>query len=146
MASIVLSSCHGRVWPKPSLPNPNWTAGNRRRGGARALRVGPRGSVVPVGRTYPVVFRDLDADDFRHPLDKQVMNSSPDLFAKFWNLWYIFLDKNWFLMVIWMSFIWTFFGAIIMIALLLLLIIFFSEYVTSEGNSWVKWTWQGFIR
>ncbi|XP_010909126.1 plastoglobule-localized metallopeptidase 48, chloroplastic [Elaeis guineensis] len=69
MASIVLSSCC--VWPKPSLPNPKWTAGNRRRCGALALRVGPRGSEVPVGRAYPVVFRNLDADDFRHPLDKQ---------------------------------------------------------------------------
>ncbi|EHA8591210.1 hypothetical protein COCNU_scaffold036998G000020 [Cocos nucifera] len=37
--------------------------------GALALRDGPRGSVVPVGRTYPIVFPDLD--DFRHPLDKQ---------------------------------------------------------------------------
>lgn len=36
------------------------------------MKKGPRVRMVSVCRAASVVFRDLDADDFRHPLDKQV--------------------------------------------------------------------------
>lgn len=79
MASSLLLPCHG-VWLRPSssLPEPgfsNWvqlgSLGLRNTGQGKKGRRRSTGGVVPVCRAAPVVFRDLDADDFRHPLDKQ---------------------------------------------------------------------------
>ncbi|XP_020107404.1 uncharacterized protein LOC109723456 isoform X1 [Ananas comosus] len=66
------------VPPKPASAFPLWTSRIRCLWGSRAPRVGPRTRrrrcgvrVSSVSRSSPVGFRDLDADDFRHPLDKQ---------------------------------------------------------------------------
>ncbi|ONK77256.1 uncharacterized protein A4U43_C02F4680 [Asparagus officinalis] len=62
MATFMLP-CHGLVLkPSSSLPKL----------GSPVLRTGlKKKRRVAVCRAAPVVFRDLDADDFRHPLDKQ---------------------------------------------------------------------------
>ncbi|XP_072962802.1 plastoglobule-localized metallopeptidase 48, chloroplastic isoform X1 [Typha angustifolia] len=60
---------------RPCFAVPN--ASNGGRWDTLAVKVGSRtkrrryGVQVAVSRASPVVFRDLDADDFRHPLDKQ---------------------------------------------------------------------------
>lgn len=83
MAFSFLVPCHG-VWLRPSssVSEPglaNWVqlgspglrnTGQRQKGCRRSTR-----AMVPVCSTALVVFRDLDADDFRHPLDKQVISA-----------------------------------------------------------------------
>ncbi|PKA55542.1 hypothetical protein AXF42_Ash006744 [Apostasia shenzhenica] len=76
MASSLLPSLHC-IWgnPFPRFSNSAGGAGMRF-GGPIAIKDGRnydrRGQVrVPVCRAAPVVFRDLEADDFQHPLDKQ---------------------------------------------------------------------------
>ncbi|CAL9762336.1 unnamed protein product [Musa acuminata subsp. burmannicoides] len=75
MAALFSLTCV--VSPKPSLPVPVRSSNARWRWESVASRVvlqpeTRRSRVVAlVSRASRVVFRDLDADDFRHPLDKQ---------------------------------------------------------------------------
>ncbi|RZS01037.1 hypothetical protein BHM03_00030835 [Ensete ventricosum] len=75
MAALLSLTCV--VSPKPSLPVPSQRSNARWRWESVASRVASqperrRSRVVAlVSRASRVVFRDLDADDFRHPLDKQ---------------------------------------------------------------------------
>ncbi|RWW59603.1 hypothetical protein BHE74_00033452 [Ensete ventricosum] len=76
MAALLSLTCV--VSPKPSLPVPSQRSNARWRWESVASRVASqperrRSRVVAlVSRASRVVFRDLDADDFRHPLDKQL--------------------------------------------------------------------------
>ncbi|WOL12838.1 hypothetical protein Cni_G21606 [Canna indica] len=74
MASLLSSNC---VFPKPSLPITCWSSKAQRRWESIAMRVASEPVkrrlrvLAVVSRASRVIFRDLDADDFRHPLDKQ---------------------------------------------------------------------------
>lgn len=109
MASLLsCSACV--VSSKSSFPIPGWGSKLRRRWGSIDLAIAPqterrRSRVLAV--VSRVVFRDLDADDFRHPLDKQVgsflisqaklarswlqsMISFSRLLVKFWSISFCF--------------------------------------------------------
>ncbi|XP_074580121.1 plastoglobule-localized metallopeptidase 48, chloroplastic [Curcuma longa] len=76
MASLLsCSTCV--VSSKPSFLIPGWGSKPRTRWGSIGLTIAPQTerrrsrALAVVSRASRVVFRDLDADDFRHPLDKQ---------------------------------------------------------------------------
>lgn len=82
MASVPLYSLCFSQFGEPKSRSFSFVASDNLRLGSSPLGFGNlrknpriRGSV---GRAASVVFRDLDADDFRHPLDKQV-RLSPDV-------------------------------------------------------------------